>query len=1408
VSRPDPAVLRAALGRELHQRYGIGPGELDDDRPLAELGLNSRDAVALAARLGELAGAALPATLLWETPTVGTLLARLAPGDRQPPAGREPERSPARPTADAPGADGSPGAALEIAVVGVGCRLPGDVRSAADFWRLLCEGRDAVGQVPEGRWAQFLPPGAPPPTGIARHGAYLGPVDGPDGIGGFDAEFFGITAPEALAMDPQQRILLEVAREALDHAAVPAASLAGTRTGVFVGIGGSEYAHLTTAELGAVDGWTATGASPSVSAGRLSYLLDLRGPSLAVDTACSSSLVAVHQAVRSLAAGESDTALAAGVNLLLSPAATLSLQRAGALSAEGRCKAFDAAADGISRGEGCGVVVLKRLADAERDGDRVLAVIEHTAVNQDGRSNGLTAPSGTAQRALLEAAHREPATVDYVEAHGTGTPLGDPIEVGALGAVLGVGRPADQPLLIGSVKTNLGHLEAAAGITGLIKTVLSLHHGRIPAQLHFTTPNPHAIPSALGLRVVTAAESWPRYSGTARAGVSAFGFSGTNAHAVLREHRPAARVRPPRPAGQPAVLLLDAPTEDRLRDQAGELAGWLATPAARAVRPADLGRTLAGRTGRGRRRLAVVARERDDITRALGRFAAGEADEHLVTGAGTLSGPGAVWVFSGYGSQWPGMARGLLAAEPAFAAEVDTLDQVIRDAAGISLRDALTAQTLPDTTDVVMPVLFGVQVALARLWSSYGLRPAAVIGHSLGEIAAAVVAGALDVETGARIVAARSRLLATVRGGAMALVDRSEEELLLLSADFPTLRIAVHSSPRQSVVAGAADEVRALVGRISGAGGFARLLPVKVAGHTPDVDPILAPLARELGQVRAATPHTRRYTTVLDDPRAGARCDTDYWLANLRRPVRFTQAVRAAAEDGHRVFVEIAPHPTQLLPMTETLRAAGAADALVAGTLRRGTDDALAFRSALAGLLVQGLPLPGAREVLHPHGRLTDLPSPRWHHRTYWPGHTPEPADAGPAARPGAAGDPGDAVARLRACVAEVTGHSTARLDPDIPLTELGLDSLMAQRIRIAVEREFAVTVEPAVLLNGATLRTVAAALPADDPEGTRDRDDPGSTHPDQGSTHPDAGGSRPGRRAAGPGLPADGRPATRGRSTPGRLRTFTGDGPGAPLFLAHAAGGLSDVYEPLARRLDGTRPVLGFDRTADEDEVADRAVEFARRIREARPAGGWLLGGWSYGGLVAHEAARLLAAHGEVTALVLFDSVLPLPAPELTATEQARHRFEAFAAHVERVYGAELPLPYGELAGMSDAEQIGCVIKLLQQAVDLPQAVLDHQRTSYLDLRGADNHLPGHYAGRTLLYRASEPAPHLVRDERYERTDETLGWDAYCTDLTVSPLPGHHLALLDPPVVDTLAALLRRDLAAPSPVPHRGARS
>ncbi|MCW6011239.1 type I polyketide synthase, partial [Micromonospora sp. CPCC 205371] len=486
--------------------------------------------VELAGILEERVGRPLPPTLVWEHPTINALARALeaAPAPEAP--------APVQPRA----------AADAIAIVGIGCRFPGGADHPDTLWRLLTEGRDAIGAVPPERWHAFRAAGKSA-SGAARWGGFL------DDVAGFDAEFFGISAGEARLMDPQQRLLLEVTWEALQHAAIDPARLAGTRTGVYVGICVSEYAHLTTAALDAVEGWTATGGALSIAANRLSYLLDLRGPSMAVDSACSSSLVATHLAVRSLRSGETDCALVGGVNLMLLPALTVAFGQGGGLAPGGRCRPFDAAAEGIVRAEGCGMIVLKRLSDATRDGDRVIAVVRGSAVNSGGRSGALVAPNPKAQEQVLREAYADagldPAAVDYVEAHGTGTPLGDPIEAGALGAVCGAGRPPGDPLLIGSIKSNLGHLEAAAGVAGVIKAALVLRHGVVPPSLHFEQPNPHIRFKDWGLRVPTTSQPLARRGRPARAGVSAFGFGGTNAHVVL-EAAPAAA--PSEPEGRAA----------------------------------------------------------------------------------------------------------------------------------------------------------------------------------------------------------------------------------------------------------------------------------------------------------------------------------------------------------------------------------------------------------------------------------------------------------------------------------------------------------------------------------------------------------------------------------------------------------------------------------------------------------------------------------------------------------------------------------------------------------------------------------------------------------------------------------------------------------------------------------------
>ncbi|MFB4295804.1 type I polyketide synthase [Actinomadura sp. NTSP31] len=977
------------LTRRLGEISGLAQSEVDPHRPFSEFGLSSQEAVALSGELEELTGLEVPATVVWEQPTIAALASWLAsaPAAVSAPAVSAPAA--ARP-AEGPSRGGAIGTD-SVAVIGIGCRFPGGADGPDAFWRLLSEGGEAVRRVPESRF-----------SGSLGTGSWAGLLDD---VHGFDDRFFGIAPREAAAMDPQQRLLLEVSWEALEHAGLAAEALCGTDTGVFVGISSNEHAHALFAPSSAEapEPHALTGSAMSVAANRLSYSLDLRGPSMAVDTACSSSLVAVHLAVRSLRSGECETAICGGVNVLLSGTITAAFDRAGAMAADGRSKAFSADADGYVRGEGCGVVVLKRLESALRDGDRVLAVIRGSAVGQDGRSNGLMAPRPEAQAEVIRRACRDagvaPGDVDFVEAHGTGTLLGDPIEARALGEALGAGRPAERPLYVGSVKTNIGHLEAAAGIAGLIKTVLALWHRRLPRNLHFGRPNPHIPFARLGIEVVSRDMPWPRPEGRRMAGISSFGFGGTNAHVVVESASPAPVSGVDR-EGAPVRLLLGAPDRDRLAEAAERLAAFIEDVPGE-VDLHDVEHTSSRRCS-GRVRGAVVARSVPEALSRLRALANGREDP--LTALGTATPAGAVWVFSGQGSQWPGMGRRLLGEEPIFAAAVDDLEPLFAAEAGFSLRDVLLSGRELTEIDAVQPVLFAVQVALSRLWRGHGAEPAAVIGHSVGEVAAAVVSGALDTADGLRVVVRRSRLMKRIAGeGAMAVIGLPARDADVLAARFPGVETAVYSSPSQTVLTGPSARIDALLRHAEEAGVPARAVAVDVASHSAQVEPLLAELESGLGRLTVRRPSADFYGTVLPDPHAVPEFDGGYWSANLRRPVRFQHAVEAALTDGHTVFVEIAPHPVLLAAIDEI---AGGGDVGTVHTLRRGPDETSAFHGALALLQVLGLARPATR------GRLIDLPTAAWRHRRPGsarpqPGTTEQPAGP-PAPSPGpAAGLPG-----------------------------------------------------------------------------------------------------------------------------------------------------------------------------------------------------------------------------------------------------------------------------------------------------------------------------------------------------------------------------------------------------------------
>ncbi|EME52540.1 putative iterative type I polyketide synthase [Amycolatopsis decaplanina DSM 44594] len=866
-------------------------------------------------------------------------------------------------------------------MIGIGCRFPGGADSPDTFWDLLLAGVETSSDIPGDRWRSYAELGH-------RHASVLRDTVGRgnflSGIDGFDADFFGITPREAELMDPQQRILLEVAWQALEHAGVPPYSLAGSETGVFVGSCTDDYRRHLLEDIVNMDAWSGIGAARCAVANRLSHVLDLRGPSLAVDTACSASLVALHLACQSLRSAESGLALVAGVNLLVSPGETVTLNLAGALAADGRSKAFDATADGYGRGEGCGVLVLKRLSDAQRDGDRVLALVRGSAVSQDGYTSGIMAPNPVAQEHVMVRACRDagvdPRTVGFVEAHGTGTLLGDPLEAEAISAVYGVDR-ADDGCFIGSVKANIGHLEGAAGVAGVIKAVLALGKAEIPATPMASGPNPAVPWHANGLRLVTERVPWPSAGEPRRAGVSGFGYGGTVAHIVLEE-----------PPGTPAthqadgrgerLFALSAASEEALGRRAGDLADWLSKQGDE-ISLDSLAHTLALRRSHLGHRAAVTASDRSELIGRLYELVQDESADHVVTGSPLPEREtGLVWVFSGHGSQWTGMGRELLATSPVFAAVLDELAPVFANEIGFTPRQVLEDGALDDVCRI-QSMIFAMQVGLAAVWRDRGLVPAAVIGHSVGEIAAAVCAGALDLEAGAKLSCRRSRVLRREAGkGAMAMVGLPFAEVERRLAGRPGIVAGIQSSPVSTVVSGEPAAVEAAIREFQAAGLVVRRVASDVAFHSPRMDPLATELAEAVAELRPTQTKIPLYTTALPDPRALPVFDGTYWAANLRNPVRLAGAVAAAAEDGHLAFLEISPHPVVTHSISETLSHQGIEECFVGGTLRRDQSEERSLLTALGSLYCHGLEVDWSR--LYPDGELVAAPANPWRHRSLW----------------------------------------------------------------------------------------------------------------------------------------------------------------------------------------------------------------------------------------------------------------------------------------------------------------------------------------------------------------------------------------------------------------------------------------
>jgi acyl transferase domain-containing protein/acyl carrier protein len=888
------------------------------------------------------------------------------------------------------------GRQVPIAVIGMGCRFPGGVTNAEEYWSLLSEGRDAIREVPADRWKidQFYDPDPDAPGMMSsRFGGFL------NDIRGFDAPFFGISPREATTMDPQQRILLEVAWEALEHSGINPGSLNGSPTGVFVGICNSDYyQRLAAAALGMRDAYVATGNAGSVISGRVSYVLGLQGPSVSVDTACSSSLVAVHLACQSLRLGEARLALAGGVNVICSPETTILLSKAHMMAPDGRCKAFDGRADGFVRSEGCGIVVLKRLSDALADGDRILAVLRGSAINQDGRSSGITAPNGPSQEAVIRSALTSagvnPADVSYVETHGTGTSLGDPIEVRALNGVFAPSRTRERALVIGSVKTNIGHLESAAGVAGLMKVILALQHRCVPPHLHLESLNSHIEWEMFPITVSRDGQAWPAGFERRLAGVSSFGFSGTNAHVIVEE-APADEETAARAARPRHVLALSAKTDAALDVLVDRFIPTLSDLPAEAV--ADICHT--SNTGRGQmaRRLVVTGETVEALKDRLSEYRQARVGEHIfATEVEDPRAPEVVFLFSGQGTQYPGMAKELYESQSTFKQALDRCAAVFDAELDVPLHEVIFGSHTDrlDQTNLTQPALFSVEYALATMWQRWGIAPALVIGHSVGEFAAAAIAGVFSLEEAARLVAARGRLMHRLPpGGAMAAVFTDEPAVLRRIAAFPRLSIAAVNAPTTIIVSGDAADLERLRQQFTEEGIETRPLRISNAFHSPLVDPILDEMERIANTVLYRAPEVPLISNLTGRELRAGEMNAAYWRRHLREPVRFSDAM-AALPDRDYAFLEVGPG-TSLLGLARQPKSESRV--LWLPSIRRGRNEWTDCLDTLGALYAAGGAVDWAAFDEDYRCRKVSLPTYPFQHVPYW---VPD----GPSGRPSQSG--------------------------------------------------------------------------------------------------------------------------------------------------------------------------------------------------------------------------------------------------------------------------------------------------------------------------------------------------------------------------------------------------------------------
>lgn len=1062
------------------------PNEVSLDVPIRDLGLKSIDVLAIPGDLGDRFGFCIPDLAVWDNPSANDLIDSLL-NQRSADSLRESHGHADRNT-QGRGSINEP-----VAVIGVGCRFPGDIDGPERLWDFLTEKKCAITAYPD---RGFTNAGT-----FAESGGFL------KDVAGFDNRFFDIPPDEALRMDPQQRLLLEVSWEALEHAGIIPESLRLSRTGVFVGVSSTDYVRLVSASAQQKSTiWDNTGGSSSIIANRISYFLDIQGPSIVIDTACSSSLVAVHLACRSLSTWDCDIALVGGTNVLISPEPWGGFREAGILSQTGCCHAFDKSADGMVRGEGCGVIVLQRLSDARLEGRRILAILTGSAVNQDGKSNGIMAPNPSAQIGVLEnackSARVDPLEIGYVEAHGTGTSLGDRIEAHALGMVFGRKRPGSGPLMIGSIKPNIGHLEGAAGIAGLIKAVLMVERGSLLPSGGFTEPNPAIPVTELGLRVVDELQEWPVVAGRPRrAGVSSFGFGGTNAHVIVEEagsvgaDTVSGRADVGGSGGGVVAWVISGKTASALAAQAGRLGRYVrARPALDVV---DVGYSLVSTRSVFDHRAVVVGQTRDELLAGLAGVVAGRPEAGVVCGVGKPAGKTA-FVFAGQGSQWLGMGSELYAAYPVFAealdAVVDELDRHLR----YPLRDVIWGhdQDLLNTTEFAQPALFAVEVALYRLLMSWGVRPGLVLGHSVGELAAAHVAGALCLPDAAMLVAARGRLMqALPAGGAMFAVQAREDDVApMLGHD---VSIAAVNGPASVVISGAHDAVSAIADRLRGQGRRVHRLAVSHAFHSALMEPMIAEFTAVAAELSVGLPTIPVISNVTGQLVADDFASADYWARHIRAVVRFGDSVRSAHCAGASRFIEVGPGGG-----LTSLIEASLADAQIVSvpTLRKDRPEPVSVMTAAAQGFVSGMGLDWASVFSGYRPKRVELPTYAFQHQKFWLAPAPSVSDPTAAGQIGASDGGAELLAssgfaarlagrsadeQLAAAIEVVCEHAAAvlgrdgaaGLDAGQAFADSGFNSLSAVELRNRLTAVTAVTLPATAIFDHPTPTELAQYL-------------------------------------------------------------------------------------------------------------------------------------------------------------------------------------------------------------------------------------------------------------------------------------------------------------------------------------------